>query len=336
MVVQRQVIPEGLAEMAPGPELAAVLGGLDLRRLSGYDAVLVLQAYARLEAHVQARKALVMAEVGLYVPSPDDMRKAAVPDEYAADEVRAALVLTRRAAEREYAFAHDLCTRLPRVWQALLDGRIDKPRALVVSEWLEDVPAGLARAVADQVLPAAGRSTTSRLAEMIKRLLVAADPSWARRRYERAVQRRRVEGRMVRDGTACITGHQLPLDQAAAAIGRVNAVAQQAKAAGLAAPIDHVRTDIFLGLLDGSLTGLDDDGIITALLAQAAHRAPAEDDDDPDIDDHPNDDGRHPTADDPDHPDGLHGPDVPDRNGGSDGNRVDAANGGPDPSTAGK
>src|SRR3954468_19967167 len=94
--------------IAPGPGLAAVLAGLDLGRLSGYDAVVVLQAYARLEAHVQARKAVVMAEVGLYVPGPGDMAKMAVPDKYSADEVGAALVLTRRSAEREYAFAHDL------------------------------------------------------------------------------------------------------------------------------------------------------------------------------------------------------------------------------------
>ncbi|WP_203981097.1 DUF222 domain-containing protein, partial [Planotetraspora silvatica] len=244
--------------MAPGPELAVLLDGLDLVRLSGYDAVVVLQAYARLEAHVQARKATVMAEVGLYVPAPGDMTKMAVPDKYSADEIRTALTLTRRAAEREYAFAHDLATRLPAVREALGAGRIDKPRALVFSDWLEDVPADLARTVADHLLPTAGGHTTSQLKDKIKRLLLAADPSWARRRYERALQRRRVEGTRLPDGSASIAGHQLPLDQAAAAIARVDAIAQQAKRAGLHTPIDHIRTDIFLGLLDGTLTGLND------------------------------------------------------------------------------
>ncbi|MEZ0075197.1 hypothetical protein ABH927_004567 [Planotetraspora sp. GP83] len=125
--------------MAPGPGLAAVLDGLDVARLSGYDAVLVLQAYARLEAHVQARKAAVMAEVGLYEPSPCDMKKMPRPDKYSADEIRAALVLTRRAAEREYVFAYDLSTRLPAVHRALAVGVIDKARALFfMTGWSAD------------------------------------------------------------------------------------------------------------------------------------------------------------------------------------------------------
>ncbi|GAA1292590.1 hypothetical protein Psi02_50100 [Planotetraspora silvatica] len=80
------------------------------------------------------------------------------------------------------------------------------------------------------------------------------------------------------DGTATITGHQLPVDQAAAAISRVDAIAQKAKRAGLRVPIDHIRTDVFLGLLDGSLAGLDD-GAIVAVLLQAAEAAFGEEDD---------------------------------------------------------
>ncbi|MCT9933866.1 hypothetical protein N5079_26995 [Planotetraspora sp. A-T 1434] len=291
MIVERQQIPEGLARMTPGPGLAAVLDGLDIARLSGYDAVLVLQAYARLEAHVQARKAAVMAEVGLYEPSPGDMKKMPRPDKYSADEIRAALVLTRRAAEREYVFAYDLSTRLAPVRHALAAGTIDKARALVFHDWLEGVPDPLAHAVAGHLLPKAGACTTSQLKDKIKTLLVAADPQWARRKYERALQRRRLEGMRHADGTATITGHQLPVDQAAAAIARVDAIAQQAKRAGLHAPIDHIRTDVFLGLLDGTLTGLDDDAITAILLTKAHNPDPTdtEDDYDPHLNDNNHD-----------------------------------------------
>ena len=41
-------------EMAPGPELAAVLAGLDRSMLNGHEMVIVLQASARLVAHDQA------------------------------------------------------------------------------------------------------------------------------------------------------------------------------------------------------------------------------------------------------------------------------------------
>ncbi len=268
---------------------AAALAELAITRLSGYDAVIVLQAYAKLEAHVQAAKAAVMAEVGLYEISPCDMKKMAEPDKYSADEVRAALALTHRAAEREYDFSYDPKTRLPQVRAALSTGLIDEPRAMVFRDWLQDAPHELARAVTEHLLPKAGRWTTSQLKDKIKRLLVAADPQWARRRYERAVQQRRVEGVGHADGTATITGHQLPVDQAAAAIGRVDAIARRAKQTGLSAPIDHIRSDVFLGLLDGSLSGLDDDTILAVLLENAANATTTgeEDDFDDQLTDHP-------------------------------------------------
>jgi hypothetical protein len=43
-MVVRQMIPDGLAQVAPGPELAGVLAGIELSRLSGYDCVEVLKA----------------------------------------------------------------------------------------------------------------------------------------------------------------------------------------------------------------------------------------------------------------------------------------------------
>ncbi len=43
-VTVRQPIPEGLADIAPGLELAGVLAGIELSQLSGYDSVEVLKA----------------------------------------------------------------------------------------------------------------------------------------------------------------------------------------------------------------------------------------------------------------------------------------------------
>lgn len=39
----RQLIPEGLADMAPGPELAALLSGIDIGSLNGSDVVETLR-----------------------------------------------------------------------------------------------------------------------------------------------------------------------------------------------------------------------------------------------------------------------------------------------------
>jgi hypothetical protein len=98
-VIVRQLIPEDLAAVAPGPELARVLAGIELSRLSGYDCVEVLKARYRRLNHERAQLMAAMVEVGLYGIGPDDeLPRRAIPDEFSADEVRAALVLTRRAA----------------------------------------------------------------------------------------------------------------------------------------------------------------------------------------------------------------------------------------------
>jgi hypothetical protein len=47
VVTVRQLIPQGLAEMMPGPELGALPAGIDIHSLTGADAVEVLRARAR-------------------------------------------------------------------------------------------------------------------------------------------------------------------------------------------------------------------------------------------------------------------------------------------------
>ncbi|MGQ0716179.1 MAG: hypothetical protein ACT4NP_02480, partial [Pseudonocardiales bacterium] len=97
----RQLIPRGLAEMAPGPELAVLLAGIDISALTGADAVEVLRARHRQLSHDQAQLLAAMVEVGLCDPSAGAgtvVRLGEAP-RYAADEIRAALAWTRRAAD---------------------------------------------------------------------------------------------------------------------------------------------------------------------------------------------------------------------------------------------
>ena len=49
------VMPGGLEEMAPGADLAALVGSLEVGRLSGYDRVVLLRAHQRLVSHYQAK-----------------------------------------------------------------------------------------------------------------------------------------------------------------------------------------------------------------------------------------------------------------------------------------
>jgi hypothetical protein len=205
------VVPEGLAELPPGSRLAAVLSEIDLARLSGFDCVTVLKARYRQLNHERAQVMAAMVEVGLCGIGPDDQpRRRAVPDEFAADEIRAALVLTRRAADAQFWLAYDLLTRLPSVHAAMDAGVLDEPRARVLSEWTTELHPQTARALCAELLPRVGELTTGQLIEQIKKLALALDPEWARRRYEQALADRKVVGSRNPDGSANLSGLNPP------------------------------------------------------------------------------------------------------------------------------
>ncbi|MGH3798014.1 MAG: HNH endonuclease signature motif containing protein [Pseudonocardiaceae bacterium] len=267
----RQLVPEGLAQTAPGPELAAALAGLDLHALTGPDLVEVLRAQARQLSHEQAQLLAVMAEVGYCDPhaDPDEVARLAQASDYAADEIRAALAWTRNAAYREYHFAHTLLARLPAVFTALDGGVICRSKAWLFTELCAELTDEQAQLVCDRLLPDAGRLTTGELAARIKKLVIALDPDWAARRYARAVRDRDVIGWLDEDGAAAVTGRRLPAEQAAAACARIEDLAKAAKRAGHPGRIGPLRADIYLGLLDGRWAHHTREEIIADLLAQA-------------------------------------------------------------------
>ena len=114
--------------MPPGPGLARALAAIDRSTLNGHDLVTVLQAWSRQAAHAEAELYATMAEVA-HGPAGGPLtppERLDGPGEFAADEIRAALRLTRRSADHRLDTAMSL-TRLPRVWEALRSGSIDVP-----------------------------------------------------------------------------------------------------------------------------------------------------------------------------------------------------------------
>ena len=112
-------------------------------------------------------------------------------------------------------------------------------------------------------MPAATALTAGELRHRLLRAILAIDPHAAARRYHRAVTRRQVVGYLAADGTAVITASGLPADEAAAACARVDHVADHLHRRGYPGTITQVRAEVFLRLLDGRLTGLTTDQIIT-------------------------------------------------------------------------
>ncbi|MBP2365408.1 HNH endonuclease signature motif containing protein [Pseudonocardia parietis] len=272
-----QVVPEGLAAMLPGPDLAVMLAGLDLTLVPNDDIGDVLVAQSRQLAHEQARLFATMTEVVYRRPfaGPLEVRRGEVPELYGADEIRAALAWTRRAAESESDLAIVLVEQLPQVQTALWQGRIDRAKARVFAQHLAELPVDQSDAVCAAVLPHAPRLTTGQIAERIKRLILELDPAYHEHRYRKAIRDRQVVAYLSADGTAVITAGGLPADEAAAAWERLDALARAARHDGHPGTLDQVRADLVLGLLDGSLHGLDRAGILQALLERfAAHADP--------------------------------------------------------------
>ena len=131
-----------------------------------------------------------MMEIGLCDPKadPDQVARLTKSPQYAADEIRAALSWTRRAADRELGFAETLVLRMPAVFRALETGRIDRNKAWVFADLCSDLTPEQTEVVCTQLLTRAGELTTGELAARIKKLAIALDPEWAARRYASAVR----------------------------------------------------------------------------------------------------------------------------------------------------
>ncbi len=242
-------IPRGLAEMPPGPQLAAVLTSIDRNRISGYERVVLMKARSRQIAHDQAEfyadiQSVAEAELEL-LPKLDEALESAE------GEIRAALTLTRRAAEFQLGTAYELRDRLPEVWKALHEGRIDLAKARVLCNETVHLPVEAARQVAEVALERAPRQTTGQLGARIRKLVISLDPEIARTRYEEAVEERRVVLEPNHHGTTNLLGLDLPAAQAQAAMRRINNLARAAKTADDPRTMDQVRADVYLDLLNG-------------------------------------------------------------------------------------
>jgi len=250
---EHEIIPIDLDQMEPGPFLAAILNHTDVDRLSGHDRVVALKAFQRMASHYQAQTFQAMASISDLMHDLDDDFELA--HRSAATEIRAALTLTRRAAETELDLALDTRQRLPQVWQALARGDIDVRKARVIASTTSHLTEDVARSVADQIVVRAPALTTGQLRAAIAKLCLEADPEDAERIYEEAVEDRRIVLEANPTGTADLRGMDLPPDRAVAISRRINRLARRLKTEGETRSMDQLRADVFLDLLEGSLGG---------------------------------------------------------------------------------
>ncbi len=248
--VVTDVIPAGLDSMEPGPVLAGFLASVDVTRLSGFDRIVVLRAHRRMASHYEAQAYQDMAAVtdAMVVEYEEPWESAA---ESAAAEIRAALHLTRRAADVELAFALNLRDRLPRLAGMLEAGEVDVRRARTIERNTVHLSDKAARGVVDRIADIASRLTTGELAARIRRLCIEAAPDEAEDRYRQAVADRRVVMEPTEIGTAHLHGWDLPPQRVAAVTRRINRLARSLRGGGETRTMDQLRADVYLDLLAG-------------------------------------------------------------------------------------
>jgi hypothetical protein len=227
---------------------AGFLSGVELASLSGRNRVSLLQARIRSQSHTQA---LIYEDLAAIHDACADITDPELAWEAASSEIRAALRLTRRAADHHLDIALALRDRLPAVLAALKAGDIDQRRAVVIVTGTSHLTDDTARAVAAKILPWASRLTTGQLRERRRRMAIEADPESAATRYEQAVDQRRIELEATDDGTADLMILDAPADLAAAARRHINQIAKSLRKPDEPRTIDQLRADVALDLLCG-------------------------------------------------------------------------------------
>ena len=229
----------------------------------------LLAAQSRQANHEAARLLGVIAEIGRATPTFDDdaVDRRDQPVPYAADEVRAALAWSRRAADRECDLAEQLVHDLPQVHAAYLAGDLDRSKVRVFADHLSGLTEAQIITVCAVLLPQARRLTPGQLVARLRRLVAAIDTRHYERRYHKALRDRTVCAWLDENGTAVLCARGLSPAQAQAAVERIDLLAHAARRAGHPSTLDQIRVDILAGLLDGTLHYLDRDQIITHLLA---------------------------------------------------------------------
>jgi hypothetical protein len=173
---------------------------------------------------------------------------------------------TDRKAAGELCFAEWVVPDLPQVHAGLLAGRLDRDKAWVFADHLNDLSAPLQTSIWTALVGPAAGWTAGKLANRLRRMILETDPDWAARRYRKAIHQRGVTAYLDQDGTMTISGQGLAPDEAAAAIARIDELAAGIRRAGHPSLLPQIRADLYVGLLDGTLPHHNRAEIITAML----------------------------------------------------------------------
>jgi len=204
----------------------------DPAALPGWDLVDLIAAAHRLAAWAQGMELAAIAE--LAHRRPEDPMEPWQPgsrservSEFAADEISAALHVSRWTADRTLGVALELFDRLPATRAALLAGAIDVPKARAIADAVGGLDDATTATVEVGALQRAPHQTVGQLHRHLGRAVLAANPRSAQKRHTDAAAERRVVLTPVEDGMAEVWA-LLPAPAAATLWSAVDALAHAA------------------------------------------------------------------------------------------------------------
>ncbi len=239
--------------VGPGPLLAGLSEqafGHGLGALSDDALVGLMRSSRRMTAWQDGIELAVVAELDARRMAAAARPGSSRASEHVAEELALALVLTGRSADDLLGLARNL-VRLPAVVSALLEGLIDRARAVVFAAELSAVDDAAARRIAGLLLGQAGSLTTGQLRIRLRALVLLLDPDAARKRAQNARRDARVESWQELSGNGALAGRELPAADMLAADARITAIAKALQSAGAAGSLDEVRAAVFCALLAG-------------------------------------------------------------------------------------
>jgi hypothetical protein len=229
---------------------------------TGNELAGLLRAWAAVESWAAGAKLGVIAElIRRDDPPLGAGRHGDLPDAWSPSlrhELAAALSCPAQSAETTAWLAWEQQARLPGTGALLSDGTLTAAKARAVTEtfrYLSDADAARAEAL---ILGQLAGKTYPQVLRLAEHAALTVDPGLAERRREQA-QRKDARVTLFREqqGTAGLSGRDLPPDEALAAMASVNARAQDYEDSGAFGDtrMDVLRAYAYLDLLNGVSPG---------------------------------------------------------------------------------
>ncbi|RBY97380.1 HNH endonuclease [Blastococcus sp. TF02-8] len=171
--------------------------------------------------------------------------------------------------------AYQLVERMPAVWAACSEGRLDWFRARVFADVLGPASDEVVTAVVSALLPEASTLSAGQLRRRLVAAAVAADEEFAERRRIEAERRADVRTRPSADGMSVLSS-ELPSAVTAAMWSVIDQAAQLARTAGDDRPIGVLRAEAHAALVlnPGGSRGPGFTGHVTVLAPLSSLREP--------------------------------------------------------------